>query len=37
MIKEQKQKNNLKGGSVPEDNFEINEHYFDKIIKNNKS
>ena len=32
-----KSKNNLKGGSVQEDNFEINEHYLDKIIKNNKS
>ena len=35
--KKTKTKNNLKGGSVQEDNFEINEHYLDKIIKNNKS
>ena len=35
--KKQKQKNNLKGGAVQEDNFEINEHCLDKIIKNNKS
>ena len=35
--KKQKQRNNLKGGAVQEDNFEINEHYLDKIIKNNKS
>ena len=35
--KEQKQKNNLKGGAVQEDNFKINEHFLDKIIKNNKS
>ena len=27
-------KNKLKGGSIPE-NIEINEHYLDKIIKNN--
>ena len=35
--KKRKTKNNLKGGFVQEDNFEINEHYLDKIIKNNKS
>ena len=35
--KKTKTKNNLKGGSVQEDNFENNEHYLDKIIKNNKS
>ena len=35
--KKQKQKYNLKGGAVQEDNFEINEHYLDKIINNNKS
>ena len=37
MIKNKNKKNNLKGGAVQEDNFEINEHYLDKIIKNNKS
>ena len=35
--KKQKQKNNLKVGAVQEDNFEINEHYLDKIIEKNKS
>ena len=35
--KKQKQKNNLKGGAVQEDNFEINEHYLDKILKNNET
>ena len=30
--KKQKQKNSLKGGAVQEDNFEINEHYLDKIL-----
>ena len=29
-------KNKLKGGSLQE-NFEINEHYLDKILKNNKT
>ena len=29
-----KTKNNLKGGSIQE-NIEINEHYLDKILKNN--
>ena len=33
--KKTKMKNNLKGGSVQEDNIEINEHYLDKILKNN--
>ena len=28
-------KNVLKAGSVQEDNIVINEHYLDKIIKNN--
>ena len=31
-----KTKNNLKGGSALENN-EINEHYLDKILKNNNS
>ena len=31
-----KTKNNLKGGSMQENN-EINEHYLDKILKNNNS
>ena len=31
-----KTKNNLKGGSIQE-NIEINEHYLDKILKNNDS
>ena len=35
--KKTKAKNNLKGGFVQEDNFETDEHYLDKIIKNNKS
>ena len=34
--KKTKTKNNLKGGSVQE-NVEINEHYLDKIPKNNDS
>ena len=33
--KKTKIKNNLKGGSIQEDNIEINEHYLDKILKNN--
>ena len=33
--KKTKTKNNLKGGSIQE-NIEINEHYLDKILKNNK-
>ena len=32
--KKTKTKNNLKGGSV-KDNIEVNEHYLDKILKNN--
>ena len=28
-------KNKLKGGTI-QDNIEINEHYLDKILKNNK-
>ena len=35
--KNKNKKNNLKGGAVQEDVFEINEHYLDKNIKNNKS
>ena len=35
--KKTKTKNNLKGGFVQEGNLEIDEHYLDKIIKNNKS
>ena len=31
-----KSRNNLKGGFVQED-IEINEHYLDKILKNNKT
>ena len=34
--KKTKTKNNLKGGFVQE-NIEINEHYLDKILKNNKT
>ena len=30
-------KNVLKAGSVQEETFQINEHYLDKIIKNNKN
>ena len=30
-------KNVLKAGSIQEDNIEINEHYLDEIIKNNKT
>ena len=33
--KKTKSKNVLKGGSLQEKNIEINEHYLDKIIKNN--
>ena len=32
--KKTKIKNNLKGGSIQEENIEINEHYLDKILKN---
>ena len=35
-IKKTKTKNKLKGGSIQE-NIEINEHYSDKILKNNKT
>ena len=35
MIKKTKSKNVLKAGSLQEENIEINEHYLDKIIKNN--
>ena len=34
--KKTKTKNNLKGGSIP-DNIEINEHYLEKILKNNNT
>ena len=34
--KKTKSKNVLKAGSVQEENNEINEHYLDKIFKNNK-
>ena len=33
--KKTRSKNVLKAGSVQEENIEINEHYLDKIIKNN--
>ena len=35
--KKTKSKNVLKTGSIQEDNIEINEHYLDKILKNNKT
>ena len=35
--KKTKSKNNLKGGAVHEDNFEIDEHYLNKILKNNNT
>ena len=35
--KKTKSKNVLKAGSVQEENIENNEHYLDKIIKNNKT
>ena len=35
--KKTKSKNTLKGGFVQEENIEINEHYLDKILKNNKT
>ena len=35
--KKSKSKNVLKGGSLNEEGFEINEHYLDKILKNNKN
>ena len=34
--KKSKSKNILKCGSLNEEGFEINEHYLDKILKNNK-
>ena len=34
--KKTRSKNVLKAGSVQEENIEINEHYLDKILKNNK-
>ena len=33
--KKTKSKNVLQAGSLKEENIEINEHYLDKIIKNN--
>ena len=35
--KKTRSKNVLKAGSVQEENVEINEHYLDKIIKNNNT
>ena len=35
--KKTRSKNVLKAGSVQEENIEINEHYLDKILKNNNS
>ena len=36
--KKTKTKNNLKGGSIPiQEDIEINEHYLDKILKNNNT
>ena len=36
--KKAKTKNNLKGGSIPiQENIEINEHYSDKVLKNNST
>ena len=35
--KKTRSKNVLKAGSVQEENIEINEHYLDKILKNNKT
>ena len=35
--KKTRSKSVLKGGSVQENNIEINEHHLDKIIKNNKT
>ena len=36
IVRNQKTKNNLKGGSIQE-NIEINEHYLDKILLNNST
>ena len=35
--KKTKSKNTSKGGFVQEENNEINEHYLDKILKNNNT
>ena len=35
--KKTRSKNVLKAGSIQEKNIEINEHYLDKILKNNKT
>ena len=35
--KKTRSKNVLKAGSLQEDNIEINEHYLDKILKNNNT
>ena len=35
--KKTRSKNVLKAGSVQEENIEINEHYLDKILKNNNT
>ena len=35
--KKTRSKNALKAGSVQEENIEINEHYLDEILKNNKT
>ena len=35
--KKTRSKNVLKAGSVQDENIEINEHYLDKILKNNNS
>ena len=35
--KKSKSKNVLEAGSVQEENIEINEHYLDKILRNNKT
>ena len=35
--KKTKTTNNLKGGAVHEDNFEIDEHFLNKILKNNNT
>ena len=35
--KKSKSKNVLKAGSIQEENIEINEHYLNKILKNNNS
>ena len=37
MIKKTKSKNFFKAGCIKEENIEINEHYLDKILKNNKT